>query len=84
MKGQPRLLMTLVGDHGRLELVLYLDGSHGIIRNGNLLGVWEPSEKVDCIKTFAKLGNFNDGLPKLIVQRADLSESMALDAVRLN
>ena len=55
IKGVPRVLLTLTKDERVIDLVIYPDGSHGIVRDGKHIGVWEPGEDLDCIRTLARM-----------------------------
>ena len=70
MKGQPRCLMFLVRGDRRLNLVTYADGSFGISRDGDLLGIWEPNEEEECVAAFSKFADFKGVFPQVILRRA--------------
>ncbi len=55
IKGVPRVLLTLTKNERVLDLVIYPDGSHGIVRDGKHVGVWEPGEDLDCLRTLARM-----------------------------
>jgi hypothetical protein len=59
MKGMARHLLTLSDGREVLELVGYADGSFGIIRDGEHLGIWESQEEVDCLIALAILSGFS-------------------------
>ena len=82
MKGKPRQLLFLVRDDRRLDLVTYLDGSYGIIRNGNLLGVWEPDEDEGCVAAFSKFADFKGVFPKIILQPTESPATPMNDSFR--
>jgi hypothetical protein len=55
MKGRPIPLLLLQDQVHTLELVTYTDASYGIFRDGRNLGVWEPSEELDCVAALVSL-----------------------------
>ena len=56
MKGTPHCVLKVITNQQVLELVTYPDGSFGILRDGASLGIWEPDQEEDCIRTLGILG----------------------------
>jgi hypothetical protein len=54
MKGTGTPLIVIVRQDLLLTLYSYPDGSTGISRNGKYIGVWEPHERDDCFRVFAR------------------------------
>jgi hypothetical protein len=55
-KGIGKTAMTCQTDHlDRIELVRYLDGSWGVRKNTQTVGVWEPHEEEECFCVFSML-----------------------------
>ena len=79
MKGQPRLLMYLVRNDRRIELHVYPDGSYGISRDGDLLGIWEPHEEALCLGAFCKFADFAGVFRKVIDHRPGGGRSGSLN-----
>ena len=53
-KGIGRTLITLHGEGGQLQLVLFDDQSLAIRRNGMAAGVWEANDHADCFRELAQ------------------------------
>lgn len=74
MKGPVRRLMCLL-DGGQLtDLVAYADGSFGIIRESEVLSVWESDELEACMGAFLRIA---PPVKPLLVMRQLLGESDA-------
>ena len=63
MKGTPRILLTIENNGIVYKLVIYDDGSYGILRDDKHIGIWEREEQLDCLKMFAGLGGILTPIP---------------------
>ena len=54
-KSVAKLLAKFYGSRGQFELVEHTDESLSIVRNGETISVWEPTEQDDCVRTFMRL-----------------------------
>jgi len=55
MKGQHAKLITVATTSTVVDLISYPDGSLGVTRGDQLIGVWEPHEKDACICSFIQV-----------------------------
>jgi hypothetical protein len=74
MKGSGRVTATFTGEDRVVELLQYADASWGIRQNAKLVGIWEPDERDDCMKTFVGL----TGVPDTFVVR-EASSTLGAD-----
>ena len=56
LKGVGRRLLMLADEGLTLQLISFQDGSLGLIRNGEFLGLWERDEEADCLAEFVQAG----------------------------
>jgi hypothetical protein len=61
MNSVPKTILTFRNDPDLFELIRYQDGCLGIVRNGTLVGKWEPSQERQCVAIFAHLIGLNNG-----------------------
>jgi hypothetical protein len=54
MKGLPTPIVTVMRQNFALKLTKYADGSLGIYRDDQVIGVWEPGERAECLRSFAR------------------------------
>jgi hypothetical protein len=52
LKGNGRPVVVMEGTYGKIELLVFADGSGGITCNGLMHSIWEASEAEDCFRAF--------------------------------
>jgi hypothetical protein len=82
-KGIGKTAITCETDHfDRIELIRYLDGSWGVRKNAQTVGVWEPHEEDECFCVFSMLAGLDKakdaGSSVLIVRRKTAAAAAAI------
>ena len=82
-KGIGKTAITCHTDHfDRIELIRYLDGSWGVRKNAQTVGVWEPHEEEECFCVFSMLaGLYNDQgpCPSVVIVRRKAAAAAAIN-----
>jgi hypothetical protein len=60
LKGAGRQMVSLCENGRILHLIAFDDGSLGLVRDGQMLGVWERNEEADCLAQFIRCGGRTD------------------------
>jgi len=55
MKGHHAKLITVATTCSVVDLISFADGSLGVVRGSQLIGIWEPHEKEACISSFIQV-----------------------------
>jgi hypothetical protein len=66
-KGRGKHLMSLNRPEGRIDLMSYIDGSMGIIRDHAVLGIWEYDDQDACLAEFVQLAGGKERLRAAVI-----------------
>ena len=55
MKGSHEKLITVATAWTIVDLISFADGSLGVLRGEQLMGIWEPHEQEACIASFIQV-----------------------------
>jgi hypothetical protein len=69
IKGVARPILTFLRGSDVLRLLQCPDGSFSIVRNGQILGIWEACETADCLDALRQLLPPRDSTTLVLVVR---------------
>ena len=71
MKGAGKLIATVASRHSTTKLMMYADGSYGIMLNDRIAGTWEPVDQAQCFDTFLAISGAKTGLSAVVLRVHD-------------